>query len=164
MKNPYPLLGRGLHKHVGRHRDHSASGLCALLRMFDADLAARVQRGFQIHTAFSTTALAATSFAVAATRAPIDQSFYVDETEELMVAMTTMEPGSAMEGCRIEEIEGELDLSVVLHRRQDALDRHPSPDQTLQADDRLVVLASLDALARLGEMCSRARKPPRKGR
>jgi len=47
-----------------------------VLRMFDADLAARVQNGVQIHAAFSTTALAAPSFAAAATRAPIDQPFY----------------------------------------------------------------------------------------
>jgi len=130
-----------------------------VLRMFDADLASRVQKGFQIHTAFSTTALAAPSFAAAATRAPIDHSFYVDETQEMMVAMTTVEPSSALEGCGIPEIEGQLDLSVILHRRQDALDRAPPPSLTLQAGDRLVVLASVDALARLGEMCSRVRMP-----
>jgi Trk K+ transport system NAD-binding subunit len=131
-----------------------------VLRMFDADLAARVQSGFGIHTAFSTTALAAPSFAAAATRAPIDHSFYVDEAEEMMVAMTTVEPGSVLEGCAVTEVEQQLGLSIILHRRQDTLDRHPASALTLQADDRLVVCASLDALARLGEMSSKVCEVP----
>jgi Trk K+ transport system NAD-binding subunit len=135
-----------------------------VLRMFDADLAARVQRGFQIHTAFSTTALAAPSFAAAATRAPIDQSFYVDEPQEMMVAMTTVEPGSLLEGCTITEVEEQVGLSIVLHKRQDALNRNPPSDLTLQAEDRLVVFASLDALTRLGEMCSRASESTQAGK
>jgi Trk K+ transport system NAD-binding subunit len=131
-----------------------------VLRMFDADLASRVQRGFQIHTAFSTTALAAPSFAAAATRAPIEQSFYVDEPEEMMVAMTSVEPGSALEGCGAKQVEQQLGLSIILHKRSDRLDRNPPADLTLQAGDRLVVLASLDALTRLGEMCAKARESP----
>ncbi len=133
-------------------------GIKVVLRMFDADLAARVQSGFHIHTAFSTTALAAPSFAAAATRAPIDQSFYVDESEEMMVAMTTVEPSSVLEGCGIAEVEEQLGLFVILHRRHNRINRDPPSDLKLQADDRLVVCASLDALTRLGEMCSRARE------
>lgn len=110
---------------------------------------------------FSTTALAAPSFAAAATRAPIDHSFYVDEDEELMVAMTTVKPGSALEGCTIAQLERELDLSIILHKKQDGLQRSPDPNTVLQADARLVVFASLDTLARLGEMSEPCEIPER---
>ena len=54
-------------------------GIKVVMRMFDAKLAEKVRRGFGIHTAFSTSALAAPVFAAAATRAQIDHSFYVDD-------------------------------------------------------------------------------------
>ena len=123
-----------------------------VMRMFEAQLAEKVQHGFGIHTAFSTTALAAPSFAAAATQAPIDHSFYVDEEDELMVAMTTVKLGSVLEGCSIEQIEEELALSILLHQRGEHLDRRPDPALALQANDRLVVFAPLDTLARLGKM------------
>lgn len=127
-------------------------GIKVVMRMFDAQLAERVERGFEIHTAFSTTALAAPSFAAAATHAPIDHSFYVDEDKELMVARTTVEPGSALESCTVDQVEQQLELSIILHRGQDDLNRRPDPDLVLRAGDRLVVFASLDALTRLGQL------------
>lgn len=126
-------------------------GIKVVLRMFDAQLAEKVRRGFGIHTAFSTSALAAPIFAAAATRAQIDYSFYVDEVL-LNVARATIQAGSALEGRTIAQAEQELDLTIILHRGPDSLDLHPAPDVTLRAGDRLVVFASLEALARLRGM------------
>ena len=132
-------------------------GIKVVLRMFDAQLAEKVQRGFGIHTAFSTSALAAPVFAAAATRAQIDYSFYVDNVL-MNVARTTIRPGSALEGHTIAQTERELDLSVILHKGLEGLDMHPTPDAILCAGDHLVVFASLGALTRLhkmsGEPCS----------
>jgi hypothetical protein len=72
------------------------------------------------------TALAAPSFAAAATRAPIDHSLCVDEADEMMVAMTTLETGSVLDGCAITEVEQQLGPSIILHKRQDTLNRHPA--------------------------------------
>jgi len=126
-------------------------GIKVVLRMFDAQLAERARRGFGIRTAFSTSALAAPVFAAAATRAQIDYSFYVDDVL-LNVARATVQAGSALEGRTIAQVEQELDLTVVLYQGAECLDLHPAPGITLRAGDRLVVFASLEALAHLGEM------------
>jgi len=126
-------------------------GIKVVLRMFDAQLAERVRNGFGIHTAFSTSALAAPVFAAAATRAQIEHSFYVGDVL-MNAARATVQAGSALEGRTIAQLERELDISVILHGEQDHLDLHPAPEITLRAGDCLVVFASLKALARLREM------------
>jgi voltage-gated potassium channel len=123
-------------------------GIKVVLRMFDEQLADRVRRGFSIHTAFSTSALAAPVFAAAATRAQIDHSLYLDEVL-LNVARTEVREGSALEGRAIGEMEKELDITCILHRGSDASDLHPQPEAVLRAGDSLVVFASLEALSRL---------------
>ena len=50
-----------------------------VMRMFDADLAKRVEKGFGIHTAFRSSALAAPIFAAAAMRVDVKHSFYVGD-------------------------------------------------------------------------------------
>ncbi|OQY17040.1 MAG: potassium transporter TrkA [Chloroflexi bacterium] len=126
-------------------------GIKVVLRMFDSQLAERVRRGFDIHTAFSTSALAAPIFAAAATQAQIDHSFYVDDVL-MNAARVTVRAGSPLEGCTIAQVESDLDLTVVLHRGADTFDPHPAPDVTLGANNCLVVFASLKSLARLREM------------
>lgn len=122
-----------------------------VLRMFDPVLAEKVQKGFGIHTAFSTSALAAPAFAAAATRACIDYSFYVGDLL-VNVAHTEVKAGSSLDGRTINEIERELDISVIMHKRVDAVDMHPAPEVRIRPGDMLVVLASLEALARLQQM------------
>jgi Trk K+ transport system NAD-binding subunit len=133
-------------------------GIKVVLRMFDAQLAEKVKRGFGIHTAFSTSALAAPIFAAAATQAQIDYSFYVDDVL-LNVARATVQVGSALEGHTITQVEQELDMTIILHQGPDSLDLHPAPDVTLRAGDRLVVFAALESLARLREMSGEQRSP-----
>jgi len=123
-------------------------GIKVVLRMFDSQLAQKVQHGFGIHTAFSTSALAAPVFAAAATRAQIDQSFYVDEVL-MNVARVTVQGGSELEGRTIADLEKDLDVTIVLHKTTTSFDPHPNPGITLQAGDCLVVFASLESLARL---------------
>jgi len=136
-------------------------GIKVVLRMFDARLAEKVQRGFGIHTAFSTSALAAPVFAAAATRAQIDYSFYMDDVL-LNVARTTIQPGSALEGRTIAQVEQELDITIILYKGSDRLDLHPVPDVTLCVGDCLAVFASLEALARLREMSGEQSGPSRR--
>ncbi len=139
-----------------------------VLRMFDAQLAERVKRGFGLHTAFSTSALAAPVFAAAATSAQIEHSFYMDDVL-MHMARTTIQAGSPLEGRTVGEIEKELDLTVALHKGPRGLDPHPAPGVRLNAGDCIVVFASLESLARLRErtgesQCNAALKENRPAR
>lgn len=122
-----------------------------VLRMFDTQLAERIKRGFGIHTTFSTSALAAPVFAAAATRAQIEQSFYIDDVL-MNVARVVIQEGAPLAGYTVGQAEAELDITIALHKRGDRLDPHPAPDLSLQAGDCLIVLASLETLARLRQM------------
>jgi voltage-gated potassium channel len=122
-----------------------------VLRMFDHDMAQKVARGFNISTAFSTSALAAPAFARAATRADISHAFYIGD-HLLNVSEMTINPSSALIGQRVCDLEHQLDFSMILHCRDDRLDLHPDPDIMLQAGDRVYVFASLDVLNRLARL------------
>lgn len=127
-----------------------------VMRMFDNDLAQRVERGFGIHTAFSTSALAAPIFAAAAMRLNVRHSFYVGD-ELLNLSEVEIGPGSHLIGWPIEQLVNELDISVVCHHTPAGADLHPDPDKSLQVGDRILVLASLPALRQLHQM-SRGRR------
>jgi voltage-gated potassium channel len=122
-----------------------------VLRMFDYDMAQKAARGFNISTAFSTSALAAPAFARAATRADITHAFYVGD-HLLNVSEMTVSSGSSLIGQKVYDLESELDFSMILHGRKGQVDLHPGPDITLQAGDQICVFASLDVLNRLERM------------
>ncbi len=119
-----------------------------VMRLFDPDLARRVQQGFGIHTAFSTSALAAPIFASAAMRLNVKHSFYVGDTL-LNLSQVTVEPGSRLTGWPLEKLESELDLSVICYQGGEITDLHPTPDLCLGAGDQILVLASLETLQQL---------------
>jgi len=119
-----------------------------VLRMFDSDLARRVEKGFGIHTAFSGSALAAPIFAAAALRLDIKHSFYVGE-ELLNLSEMTIRPNSPLTGWTVTRLQQEYNLSVVFHRGDHHGDMHPDPEQKLCAGDFLLVLASLDVLRQI---------------
>jgi len=126
-------------------------GIKVVMRMFDQQLAERIRRGFDIHTAFSTSALAAPALAAAATRAAVEYSFYVDDTL-LNVSRTTVAAGSPLAGKEVGDVEQELDLSIILHRGDAGVDLHPTPELVLAENDQIVVFATLEALACLNQM------------
>jgi len=76
-------------------------GIKVVMRMFDADLARRVEKGFGIHTAFSTSALAAPIFAAAAMRVDVKHSFYLNDTL-LNLSEVVIRPGSRLIGWTVE--------------------------------------------------------------
>lgn len=119
-----------------------------VLRMFDPDLAQRVEKGFGIHTAFSTSALSAPVFAAAAMRLDVKHSFYVGNTL-LNVSEVTIEPSSKLIGNTIEQLEQQYDLSIVFYQNSKISDVHPLPTQQLHTGDVILVLASMPALAKI---------------
>ncbi len=122
-----------------------------VLRMFDQDLADRVREGFGFQAAFSTSALAAPALAVAATRTAVEYSFYLNDVL-LNISRQTVNPGSALAGRRVGEVEQELDLSIILLSGPTGMDFHPAADRVLNPGDQIVVFASLEALACLNRM------------
>ncbi len=125
-----------------------------VMRMFDQELAERVRKGFGIKTAFSTSALAAPAFAAAATRAAVEYSFYVEDVL-LNISRVTVPSGSPLVGMRVGEVEQTLDLSIVLYQGPEGMDLHPTPELVLAGESQIVVLATLESLARLGQMNKR---------
>lgn len=126
-------------------------GIKVVLRMFDTDLARRVEKGFGIHTAFSTSALAAPSFAAAAMRVNVKHSFYVDD-DLLNLSELIISPLSELVGWSVAKLTAEFDLSVVLYKSGAVTDLYTNPDRILHAGDTVLVLAAMETLYRLHAM------------
>jgi Trk K+ transport system NAD-binding subunit len=98
-----------------------------VMRMFDADLAQRVEKGFGLQTAFSTSALAAPIFAAATMRVDIRHSFYVGETL-LNLSELTVQPGAELDYGRS---GWKASQTSVKPPEEDTADPHPKPDPCL---------------------------------
>jgi Trk K+ transport system NAD-binding subunit len=122
-----------------------------VMRMFDPDLAQRIEKGFGIHTAFSTSALAAPVFAAASMRVNIKSSFYAGDNL-VNISEMAIEPNSKIEGWTIAQLENKLDLSVVSFIENQVTILHPEPNLKLHKGSRVLVLASLDTLRDLDEL------------
>jgi voltage-gated potassium channel len=134
-----------------------------VLRTFEDRLASNLQRGFDIHAAYSTSALAAPAFAAAATRAPVDHAFsFVGAQQPALMTVTkfTVVPGSTLAGRTIASLEEELDVRVLAHRRDEFV-VHPRADVVLETGDGFVVSATIDRLNRLARLTPPTRYLPR---
>jgi len=125
-----------------------------VLRMFDAELAKKIERGFGIHTAFSVSALAAPAFAAAATRANVSYSFYVDNLL-LNVSQVTIEPGAPLVGKTLAQVERELNLTIVQYKSATKIDLHPDPNIVIEGNDCIAVFAELGTLGKLNALAKR---------
>jgi len=124
-----------------------------VMRMFDADFAKRVEKGFGIQYAFSTSAVSAPIFASAALRENVQHSFYVGDNL-LHISQVFVQSGSRLQGMPIGKLEEVLDLSVVCHDRDGCTDLHPDNKLQLEEGDGILVLTSFENLRRLNEMNS----------
>ena len=122
-----------------------------VLRMFDPDLARRVETGFGIKTAFSTSALAAPIFASAAMRMNAKHSFYIGDTL-LNISELLVGPESSLIGKTAGQLEAEMDLSVVCYEDQNCVDYHPGEGKEIQPGNKLLFLVPLGTSERLQQM------------
>jgi len=118
-----------------------------VMRMFEPELAAKVSKGFGLGTAFSTAALAAPAFAAAVRQHDVQQALYVDDT---LVALSAMDvpDGATWIGKTVGQVQQELDISLVLHKRAGKVDVRPDHNTVLQAGDHVIVFATLDGINR----------------
>jgi len=119
-----------------------------VMRMFDADLAGRIEKGFGIHTAYSVSALAAPTIAAASMRVNVRSSFYVGDTL-LNISEITIKPGAEIANWTVQQLEERLEISVISYMEGGQTRLHPDGAQPLLAGSRLLALARLDSLQRL---------------
>ncbi|MAT43996.1 MAG: hypothetical protein CL609_16810 [Anaerolineaceae bacterium] len=122
-----------------------------VMRMFDEDLAKRIERGFGIHTAFSTSALTAPIVAAQAMRLNVQHSFYVGE-QLLNLAQLKVNPNSAWVGWTLKDLHQRLDVSVIYYRDGKLEDMHPPLDLVLKPGVEILVLTTIEKLEEINRL------------
>jgi len=123
-----------------------------VLRMFDAGLASKIRSGFGIKTTFSTSALAAPAFAMAAVDPSVVGSFYVGENLVLILQID-IAAETQLAGQSIADLERMGGLSALCHESAASGERrmHPSGEVVLAAGDRLTLSATPDVCHRISQ-------------
>jgi voltage-gated potassium channel len=122
-----------------------------VMRMFEPELAAKLSKGFGLGTAFSTAALAAPAFAAAVRQHEVQQALYVDDTL-VTLSPLDVQAGSPWVGKTVGQVQQELDISLVLHKRDGQVDFRPDHGIVLKARDHLIIFATLDGIIRAKKM------------
>jgi voltage-gated potassium channel len=122
-----------------------------VMRMFDADFAKRVEKGFGIHYAFSTSAVSAPIFASATMRENVMHSFYVGENL-LHIGQVRINPDSQLCGWTVGKLEKDLDLSVICHEKDGCADLHPGDGVKLGEGEEIFVLSNFETLRSLNQL------------
>jgi len=125
-----------------------------VMRMFDDEFARSLADRFDISAVMSASMMAAPAFAGAATRAEIIQTFKVAD-RILNMGRIEVHPGARLDGCRVSEVEAQLDLSIVLLQSKGAVDVHPKPEAQLQAGDVIAVVGTLPRIRELAHQWNR---------
>lgn len=112
-----------------------------VLRLFDADLASRVERAFNIHISRSVSALAGPRFAASAIARRVVATISVSP-RVLIVAQTTIEHGSQAEGETVAQMEAAFEGRVIMVERDGAQTWGPAPGIVLTASDDLAIVAT----------------------
>lgn len=129
-----------------------------VLRTFSDNLAANLKGGFDIHFAYSTSALAAPAFAAAAMQAPVDYAFSFGE-DKLLLTITefVLVEESPLAGSTVGKIEDDFDVEFLAVRDPNPK-LNPPDDLVLQPGCRFVVSATLDAITRIAGLTPSARE------
>jgi Trk K+ transport system NAD-binding subunit len=124
--------------------------LRVVLRLFDSDLADRVQRNFGITISQSVPNLAAPAFAAAMLRREVLGTISVGR-RVLLIAEVPIQAGSELEGLAGHEVNAPRQAQVIaIHRHAtDTLELPPPPDHLLASGDRLIILATRAGLGRV---------------
>jgi Trk K+ transport system NAD-binding subunit len=125
-----------------------------IVRLFDDEFAREVRQAFGITAAYSTSALAAPAFAAAAAGLEVAQTVTLSG-RMLHMSHFTLEPGSALVGQTISQVEHAYDVSVVLLRRGKEADLHPNNEAVLREGDQITVFADVSTLHHLRQLNGR---------
>jgi voltage-gated potassium channel len=118
-----------------------------VLRIFDDEFADALQEQFGF-TAMSATGMAAPAFASAAAGVDMTRPLSV-EGEILTLARLKIGPGSQLHHITVSDLEERFNVSVVLLRRNNESDLHPSGRCLLQEGDALAILGGPSEISTL---------------
>ncbi len=120
-----------------------------ILRIFDDDFAAALQKQFGF-AALSATSMAAPAFAATAAGMDISNPITV-EGQLLSLARLNVSPKSKLVNLSVNAIEHVYNVSVVLLRHDSTQEFHPTSGKRLAANDVLAVLGAADQISRLAQ-------------
>jgi len=120
-----------------------------ILRIFDDDFAAALQKQFGF-SAISATGMAAPVFAAIAAGMDISQPIAV-EGQSFSLARLNVSPRSKLVNLSVNAVEQTYNVSVVLLRHDGAQDFHPPAEKRLAANDVLAVLGGSEQISRLAQ-------------
>lgn len=131
--------------------------LRVVLRLFDDDLAERVERRLGLVISRSVSQLAAGAFAAAMVERQVLGTMAVGRSV-LMIAEVPVYPGCALDGVALAELDtpGGSRVIAINHRGSDVTDWQPRPDYRLVEGDAAVVVATR---AGLGQLLARSMAP-----
>jgi Trk K+ transport system NAD-binding subunit len=119
-----------------------------VMRLFEADFAERVQRTFKIDACHSVSALAAPSFAAAATGLPVVATLPVGATA-LVVARITIAAASGLDSRRVLEVEQASGCRILFGAKDGQSAGRPPLDALLRAGQEIMVVGDPDAMTEL---------------
>lgn len=124
-----------------------------VLRMFDSNLADKIRTGFGIKTTFSTSALAAPAFAMAAVDPAVVGSFYVGD-DLMLILNLVVAARSQLDGLSLDALTKMGGLSVLCHECKRTGERliHPPDALLLKSGDQIVVTTSTAMWDRVKEL------------
>ncbi|MGH3764982.1 MAG: NAD-binding protein [Pseudonocardiaceae bacterium] len=124
--------------------------LRVVLRLFDSDLAERVERNFGITISRSVPNLAAPAFAAAMLRREVLGTISVGRMV-LLIAEVGVQAGSELDGLASHAVNAPHQVQVIaIHRAAtDTLELPAPPDHLLANGDRLIILATRAGLGRV---------------
>jgi voltage-gated potassium channel len=127
-------------------------GVRVVVRMYDQQVGEKIARSFDIKLIFSTSAIAAPSFAAATVDRTLVNSFYIDD-KQLQTVKLLVGPGSILIGKPLRFLRERRQLSILSHRRynQEAV-LFPSEDVILQEKDKVAVLAQSAVIGELHQL------------
>jgi Trk K+ transport system NAD-binding subunit len=121
-----------------------------VMRAFNDTLARKLEASFGIRTAFSTSAIAAPTFAAAALMRGVRHALHVGRRLLSTIDLTIRESGQ-LHGRTLDELEQRYNIAAIELRRfgEQHSDLRPSGELRLAAGDTLVVVGELQILAEL---------------
>lgn len=123
-----------------------------VLRMFDPNLATKIRSGFGIKTTFSTSALAAPAFAMAAVDPSVVGSFYVGD-DLMLIVQLEIAHGSTLTDQTIGDLASLGGLSALCYQsaRSGLRQMHPAAETKLAQGDTLTLSAVPDVCRRIAQ-------------
>lgn len=127
-------------------------GIRVVVRMFDQQIAEKIARSFDIKLIFSTSAIAAPSFAAATVDHTLINSFYIDD-KQLQTVKLVIAPGSPLIGKPLQYLLENRQLSILSHRRHNhEAVLFPSGDTLLREHDKVAILAQSSVIGQLHQL------------